>query len=358
MSTAVKNTRPEPNGNVVKQVSDGLLSRVEGIRELLPPVLKHQADWFVKRALMTFSQSDQLRKCSASSFITAVLKGAEIGLPIDGKLGYAVSYFNSKKGELEAQFQPSYMGLVVVAKRSGQIINCYSGMIYEHDHFTHARHGDKCQLDHTWDFGQDRGAPLGAYAVVTLPGGEWTYDLMSLADLDAIRNRSKASGSGPWVTDTDEMRKKTVLRRALKLYCNDPGFVQAAELDDQQYETQDRTPAKRIQRSSLNDHLDLSTPVHAKQVPAERIEHTPEEHPESRPEPSVTPDDIVSDIKQSLADGDAASIRIAIDQATGPDSLLTQEGMDIVSSVGRDALAKLAAKSKGQKNLMDTHPNT
>lgn len=356
MSTVTKNgARPEPNGNVVKQVSEGLLSRVEGIRELLPPVLKHQADWFVKRALMTFSQSDQLRKCSANSFITAVLKGAEIGLPIDGKLGYAVSYFNSKKGELEAQFQPSYMGLAVVAKRSGQIVNCYSGMIYEHDHFTHARHGDKCQLDHTWDFGQDRGAPLGAYAVVTLPGGEWTYDLMSLADLDAIRNRSKASGSGPWVTDTDEMRKKTVLRRALKLYCSDPGFVQASQYDEAEYEGhQDRTPAKRIQRSSLNDHLDLSTPVHK---PAERIEHDEPEVP-SLPAPGQTVDQVLTDIGTVLRNQDLAGLKEIEDAECGPDSTRTPDEIDIISAAIRQAKSQMSGKSKGQKQAFDTHPNT
>jgi hypothetical protein len=39
---------------------------------------------------------------------------------------------------------------------------------------------------------------------------------MSIDEVDAIRMRSKASSSGPWVTDYEEMAKKTVMRRLLK----------------------------------------------------------------------------------------------------------------------------------------------
>lgn len=359
MSTVTKNTRPEPNGGgIVAQVSDGLAKRIQTIEELLPRELKERADWFVKRALMTFSQTDSLRKCSATSFITAVVRGAEVGLPIDGKLGYAVPYWNAKKGETEAQFQPSYMGLILVAKRSGQIVNCYSGMVFQNDDFRHGRNGDKCVLEHTWSFGSDRGEPLGAYAVVSLPGDTWTYELMSIEDLNAIRNRSKASGSGPWVTDPDEMMKKTVLRRALKTYCNDPGFVLAAQYDEAEYEGhQDRTPAKRIQRSSLNDHLDLSTPVHAKQVPAERIEHDQPEQP-SLPAPGQSVDQVLTDIGTALRNQDRMGLSEIDNAECGPDSTRTPDEIDIISAAIRQAKAQMDGKGKGQKQAFDTHPNT
>lgn len=358
MSTVTKNgARPEPNGNTVSQVSDGLAKRIQTIEELLPRELKERADWFVKRALMTFSQTDSLRKCSASSFITAVVRGAEVGLPIDGKLGYAVPYWNAKKGETEAQFQPSYMGLIVVAKRSGQIVNCYSGMVFQNDDFRHGRTGDKCVLEHTWSFGADRGEPLGAYAVVSLPGDTWTYELMSIEDLNAIRNRSKASGSGPWVTDPEEMMKKTVLRRALKTYCNDPGFVLAAQYDEAEYEGhQDRTPAKRIQRSSLNDHLDLATPVH-KPAP-ERIEQHDEPEVPSLPAPGQTVDQVLTDIGTVLRNADMAGLKEIEDAECGPDSSRTPDEIDIISAAIRQAKSQMSGKLKGQKQAFDTHPNT
>jgi hypothetical protein len=40
---------------------------------------------------------------------------------------------------------------------------------------------------------------------------------MDRNDVDAIRRRSRASSAGPWVTDYNEMAKKTVLRRHFKI---------------------------------------------------------------------------------------------------------------------------------------------
>ena len=44
-------------------------------------------------------------------------------------------------------------------------------------------------------------------------GGHY-FEVMSKAEVDSIRKRSKASDRGPWVTDYEAMAKKTVVRRA------------------------------------------------------------------------------------------------------------------------------------------------
>jgi recombinational DNA repair protein RecT len=58
------------------------------------------------------------------------------------------------------------------------------------------------------------------YAVAQLVGGsgndtEWCY--MTSPQIRRIQSRSPAGGSGPWVTDWEEMAKKTVIRRLFKL---------------------------------------------------------------------------------------------------------------------------------------------
>ena len=40
---------------------------------------------------------------------------------------------------------------------------------------------------------------------------------MTVAEVEAIRSRSKAGRSGPWVSDWAEMAKKTAVRRLVKL---------------------------------------------------------------------------------------------------------------------------------------------
>jgi len=50
--------------------------------------------------------------------------------------------------------------------------------------------------------------------------------------VEEIRKRSKASSDGPWVTDWDEMAKKTVLRRLCKLLPASIELQTAVSLDE------------------------------------------------------------------------------------------------------------------------------
>lgn len=54
---------------------------------------------------------------------------------------------------------------------------------------------------------------------------------MTFDEIEAIRKRSKASSSGPWKTDWDEMAKKTVFRRASKWIQLSPHLDRALEHD-------------------------------------------------------------------------------------------------------------------------------
>jgi len=51
-------------------------------------------------------------------------------------------------------------------------------------------------------------------------------------NLDAIRKRSKSGQSGPWVTDYNEMAKKTVFRRASKWITLSPEVADALDKED------------------------------------------------------------------------------------------------------------------------------
>jgi recombination protein RecT len=64
-----------------------------------------------------------------------------------------------------------------------------------------------------------------------MSNGEIDTEVMTLAEVEAIRKRSKASGSGPWVTDFEEMAKKTVIRRHSKRLTLSPEFHDALDKD-------------------------------------------------------------------------------------------------------------------------------
>jgi recombinational DNA repair protein RecT len=70
---------------------------------------------------------------------------------------------------------------------------------------------------HEIPIGVDRGETQLYYAVARFKGGEINdFEIMTPSEIEAIRKRSKAKDKGPWVTDFDEMAKKTVLKRLLK----------------------------------------------------------------------------------------------------------------------------------------------
>ncbi len=56
---------------------------------------------------------------------------------------------------------------------------------------------------------------------------------MTKPEIDAIRKRSRASGSGPWVTDYAEMARKTVVRRLFKYLPASPEIATAFEKEDE-----------------------------------------------------------------------------------------------------------------------------
>lgn len=254
------------------RVVDAALSkRIDRLEELLPDSMKGQAARLVKRAMLTFSRNESLQECTPESFIRCVLQAAECGLAIDGKLAHAVPYNNKVKingreeWRKEAQYQPDYKGLVAVAKRSGQIVDCYGDVVCERDQFAHGRSGPQSRLEHSYDHtAQDRGEVVAAYCIIMLPGGHWRYELMNVAELNKIQSRSKAGNKGPWQTDRDQMRIKTVIKRGLKLYCDDPGLIRAIELDDREFEGEPvQRTHKRVAISPLNQALQV--PVAPKQ---------------------------------------------------------------------------------------------
>jgi recombination protein RecT len=70
------------------------------------------------------------------------------------------------------------------------------------------------------------------YAVAKLKDGGTQFEVMSRAEVDAIRARSKAGRSGPWVTDYQAMAQKTVIRRLFKYLPVSIEMQQAIGIDE------------------------------------------------------------------------------------------------------------------------------
>jgi len=207
-------------------IKSELEKRIEDIEDVLPPQMKGQGSRLAKRAVMTFArQGASLNDCSAADFIRAVLEAAEVGLAIDGRLAHVVPF------KQKWQLIIDYKGLVAVARRTGQIADIYAEIVCQNDSFVHGHKNGSCILEHTFRLGDIRGDVIGCYAIVTFSDKPWRYELMDRPDLDRIQRRAP-SQKGPWATDTNEMRRKTIIRRTLKMYCDDPAITRALEIAD------------------------------------------------------------------------------------------------------------------------------
>lgn len=176
-------------------------------------------DHFVRSALTEFRLNPALAECSVPSVLGYFMQAAACGLEPASMLGqcYPVPFNNKKTGQKEAQFICGYRGMLSIARRSGEIASVVAEVVYEKDEFS-IEYGMEPKLIHKPCIDGDHGPMKGAYVVVRFMGEnvEPLIKYMPKSEIDAHRKRSKASSYGPWVTDYDEMAKKTVFRSVFK----------------------------------------------------------------------------------------------------------------------------------------------
>lgn len=195
--------------NALAEFGNVLTAKRGAIASRLPAHLN--PDRLIKIALTAAAKNPRILECDKESVMLSVMQAAELGLEPGGALGegYLVPYGKT------CQFIPGYRGLISLARRSGQIVSIEAHAVYEKDEFV-VEFGLEPKLIHKPTLAPERGEVIAFYAVARIVGGGIQHDYMTRADVDAIRKRSRAASSGPWVTDYNEMGKKTVIRRLFK----------------------------------------------------------------------------------------------------------------------------------------------
>lgn len=176
-------------------------------------------------ALTTIRTTPALLNCNVPSLLAAVMQAAQLGLE-PGLIGHCYIIPYGK----EATFIIGYKGMIDLARRSGQIVNIYAFCVYEKDVFEYEL-GLHPKLDHKPAKG-DRGKLEYVYAVAHFKDGGYQFEVMDVHEIEKRRGRSKASKNGPWVTDYEEMAKKTVIRHMWKYLPISVEIMSAAEKDE------------------------------------------------------------------------------------------------------------------------------
>lgn len=191
------------------------------------------ADTMTRIALTCFRMNTKLAECEPASVFACVIQASQLGLR-PGLMGecYLIPY----KGKCTLQL--GYQGLLDLVRRSGLVDSISAHLVREADLFD-VQWGTEPGIVHKPFLDGDAGAVRLVYAVARLKGGGTHAELMTLHDIERIKNRSqnvqnaaKWGNKTPWDTDWDEMARKTVLRRICKYLPKSPELATALALDD------------------------------------------------------------------------------------------------------------------------------
>lgn len=184
--------------------------RIKAIAKAAPKHLTPER--LIKVATNAVLRTPKLLECDQRTVYSAIVQAAELGLEPGGALGQA--YLVPFKGA--CTLIVGYQGLIDLVYRSGQVLDVYAQVVYKQDAFRY-KLGLEPKIDHEPADGKKEVSDIThAYMVAHLKGGGVVFDVMTRWELDRIRDRSLAKGSGPWQTDAAEMYRKTVLRRGVK----------------------------------------------------------------------------------------------------------------------------------------------
>lgn len=221
---------------LVLQQKAGTLKKLLEVskKEIEAALPRHLTPERMLRIAMTEARKNPvLLDCTQASFIGAIIQAAQLGLEPGGALGhcYLVPFNNRKKGIQEVQFMVGYRGMMDLAGRSERVSHVIARAVYAGDQFEYEFGLDEKLIHKPGDVSK-RGNLTHVYSIAFLKTGGRLFDVMTIREVNDIRERSRSKDSGPWVSDFEAMAKKSVVRRLFKFMPVSIEIQQAVGLDE------------------------------------------------------------------------------------------------------------------------------
>lgn len=207
--------------------SGDLMALLERMRPAIAQALpKHiSAERIARIALTAVRANPALALCTPQSFLGSLLQASQLGLEVNTPLGQA--YLIPYKDVCTLVI--GYQGMLDLARRSGMVKAIYAHPVFEGDTFDYEL-GLEPKLKHK---PTDTPGPLThVYAVARLADGEPIFTVLTRADVETYRARSRAKDNGPWVTDYTAMCLKTAIRRIWRWLPKSAEQATVAAVDD------------------------------------------------------------------------------------------------------------------------------
>ena len=218
-------TAAQQSQNIEKNVTDYVLNRVKELAQggLVKLPKDYSAEnalkmaWFELLEVEARDRKPALLTCSRESIANALLKMVVSGLTPAKKQCYFIAYGS------KLNLFTSYFGDVALAKRYGGVNDVKGRAVYKEDEFDFEidhKTGYMKLLKHKPTIASMNGEMIGAYAFITLSDGESCIEFMPMEQIKKSWSKSKTNESATHKNFSEEMAKRTVIRRACKLFIN------------------------------------------------------------------------------------------------------------------------------------------
>lgn len=230
----VADAEPEPGKELT--LLDKRILDVRSMEEQFAAAMPHgaEAKQLVRDAITALRNVPELAECTRSSFMGALMTAAQLSLrPNVAALGHGwiLPFRDRSEGVKVATWITGYEGMIELSHRTERIASISAHTIYSNEKHL-VRFGTDERIEHEPIFTSERGVPVLWYACCWLTNGGYSFHVMGKPDVERIRLRSKAKDKGPWVTDYNEMAKKSCLRQLWKWMPKDSTIAMALAADD------------------------------------------------------------------------------------------------------------------------------
>ncbi len=234
----------------------GNLSKMEAQFKMVLP--SHvSCEKFTRIAVTAIQNSPDLLSVDRGSLYSAVMKSAQDGLLPDGREAAIVKFGN------QAAYMPMVGGILKKVRNSGELASLAAQIIYEKDAFRFWVDADGEHLTHEPLFFGDRGQKIGVYALAKTKDGAVYIEVLTAADVEAIRNVSRSKDRGPWASAfKEEMWKKSAIRRLSKRLPMSTDLSDVITADDEFVNLdppKEPEPEKKVKSSRLSEAMKAHT---------------------------------------------------------------------------------------------------
>ena len=189
---------------------------------------------FCRIAITALTRTPKLADCTQESLMKCLLDLSAFGLEPDGRRAHLIPYKD------QCTLIIDWKGLAELAMRSGIIAKLHADIVCENDAFEYDL-GEVVRHSVNWK--APRGAMYAAYALAVTKDGAKFCAVLTKDEVDGIMARSQGYKSAvqynkthPWLTDYNEMAKKTAFRRLAKWLPLSAEFRDAQDKDDEPME--------------------------------------------------------------------------------------------------------------------------